>query len=93
MGCDSQTGIQLIVVVPVLVRWHACSRQCCVVLGSRVTTHSNGLKAKESKTRNITVLGSAAARVKNTGTRETKKTLCWSFTIVGLDCCLHVRGM
>ena len=24
MGCDSQAGIQLIVVVPVLVRWHAC---------------------------------------------------------------------
>ena len=32
MGCDSQVVIQLIVVVPVLVRWHACSGQFLSVL-------------------------------------------------------------
>ena len=38
MGCDSQAEIQLNVVVPVLVRWHACSGQFLSVVHDGIPT-------------------------------------------------------
>ena len=38
LGCDAQAGIQLIVVVPVLVRCHACSGQFLSVIHDGVPT-------------------------------------------------------
>ena len=38
MGCASQAGIQLIVVVPVFVRWHACSGQLLSVIHDGIPT-------------------------------------------------------
>ena len=38
MGCDSQAVIRLIVVVSVLVRWHACSAQFLSVIHDGIPT-------------------------------------------------------